>query len=489
MRRGVAVLVLVGGLLAAAEPSRGFEKPDLSIVGPWDTKWTVSASNRLRGEFADWFEAAPPNDNQRYDFLGNRTQFGLGVARGILTGFVQYQHTELVNVPANATGVGSTYFANTHQHFQEQGWLRQGWLQVAPTVGDWRFTLQGGRLRFLDGAETTAPDANMQWVKSQRVAERLIGPFDFTHIGRSFDGARVAADTAALNVTGFALWPTSGGFEISAGRGMDVNLAGVSATVKDHPGFDRTEARAFWIYYHDGRPSNGDVVVLDNRPLAARQGDRRDLDVHTLGANVLHVEPIGRGKADALLWFAGQVGDWQSQAHGAWALAAEIGYQLPDVWAAPWLRAGFFKSSGDGDPTDHDHRTFYQLIPTARVYAFTPFYNLMNNQDTFLQLIAKPLPNVTTRTDLHWLQVSADRDILYFGGGATKQDFFGYGGTPAGGHSDVGCVTEMSVSWKPVPILELAAYYGHAFGGSVVRHGFPGRDDIDYGYVESTLSF
>ena len=227
MRRELAALALAGALFVAAEPSHGFDKPDLSIAGPWDTKWTASANNRLRGEFADWFEGAPPNDNQRYDFLGNRTQLGLGVARGIVSGFVQYQHTELVNVPADATGVGSTYFANTRQHFQEGGWLRQGWLQAAPTVGDWRFTLQGGRLRFLDGAETTAPGATMQWLKSQRIAERLIGPFDFTHVGRSFDGARVAADHAALNVTGFALWPTSGGFEISAGRGMDVNLAGV----------------------------------------------------------------------------------------------------------------------------------------------------------------------------------------------------------------------------------------------------------------------
>ena len=214
---------------------------------------------------------------------------------------------------------------------RSRGGCVRGGCRLRRTVGDWRITVQGGRLRFLDGNETVAPDANMQWVKSQRVAERLIGPFDFTHIGRSFDGLRVAGDTSALNLTGFALWPTSGGFEISAGRGMDVNLAGASATLKDHPGFDRTEARAFWIYYHDGRASDGDVVVLDNRPLPARQADRRDLDVHTLGADVLHVEPLGPGKADALVWVAGQVGDWQSLAQGAWALAIELGYQLPDV--------------------------------------------------------------------------------------------------------------------------------------------------------------
>ncbi len=488
--RAIVALAWAGLVLAAsAERARGFDKPDLTASGPWDTHWQLSAGNRLRGEFANWFQAAAPNDNNQYDFLGNRTQLGIGVTRGPLSAFFQYQHTELVNVPAGATGVGGTYFANTHQHFQEQGWLRQGWLQATPKVGAWRLTLQGGRMRFLDGSETVAPDPSMQWVKTQRVAERLIGPFDFTHVGRSFDGARVAGDTDALNVTGFALWPTSGGFEISAGRGMDVNLAGVSATMKDHPGCERTEARAFWIYYHDGRPSNGDVVVLDTRPLAARQGDRRDLDIHTLGADVLHVEPLGPGKADALLWVVGQVGDWQSQSQGAWALATELGYQLPDLWAAPWVRAGYFRSSGDGDPTDGQHHTFFQLLPTARAYAFTPFYNLMNNQDTFAQVLLKPHPTVFVRTDFHWLQVSDRHDVLYFGGGATKQDFFGYGGTPAGGHHQIGYVSEISMSWKPLPVLELAAYYGHTFGGSVVEQAFPGRHDIDYGFVESTVTF
>jgi hypothetical protein len=113
----------------------------------------------------------------------------------------------------------------------------------------------------------------------------------------------------------------------------------------------------------------------------------------------------------------------------------------------------------------------------------------MNNQDLFLQLIAKPHPTVSVRTDLHWLQVSQGKDILYFGGGATKQDFFGYGGTAAGGDREVGYVTEISVSWKPLPVFELAGYYGHAFGDTVVHHGFPGNDDLNYGYVETTISF
>ena len=119
----IVMLVLAGGV----RPSMAFEKPDLSVNGPGDTHWQLSVSDRLRGEFASWFRAAPPNDNNRYDFLGNRFQLGIGVTRGPVAGFVQYQHTQLVNVPAGATGVGSTYFANTPGIFRSRdGSVRVG---------------------------------------------------------------------------------------------------------------------------------------------------------------------------------------------------------------------------------------------------------------------------------------------------------------------------------------------------------------------------
>jgi hypothetical protein len=37
--------------------------------------------------------------------------------------------------------------------------------------------------------------------------------------------------------------------------------------------------------------------------------------------------------------------------------------------------------------------------------------------------------------------------------------------------------------------VELQTYCGHAFGGSVVRHGFPRDQDLTYGFVAGTLTF
>ena len=67
------------------------------------------------------------------------------------------------------------------------------------------------------------------------------------------------------------------------------------------------------------------------------------------------------------------------------------------------------------------------MLPTAWLYAQFPFYSMMNNQDVFVQWIADPHPMFSLRLDLHWLRLNSSPDFAYFGGGATKNDFFGYG--------------------------------------------------------------
>lgn len=491
MIRGLAIAVVT--LVALALPARADtivpETAPLTFAGPDGSSFTLSAGNRLRGEFADWFDPGGAQSNSDYAFLGNRTQVGIAGKWRWLSGMLQYQHTILDGIPEHAPGVGGTYRTNTNSEFQEQGWARQAWLQGQGTRWDWKFTLQGGRFRYQDGLESVSSNPSLEWIRKNRIAERLIGPFDYTHVGRSFDGFRAAADDSLLNLTGFYLVPTSGGFEISAGRHMGVDLGGLSVMLKDNPRIPDTEARLFWIYYHDDRPGDRDVVVLDNRPLAARQADHRDIQLETIGADLTHAHAIGPGVADGMVWAAGQFGDWQSLDHQAWAFAVEGGYRFPNVVAQPWVRAGIFRSSGDDDPADGDHGTFFQLIPTSRIYAYTPYYNLMNNQDVLLQLLTRPLERLATRFDFHWLRVTEGRDLLYFGGGATKHDFFGYGGTPAGGAHETAYQIELTLTYTVSRNLELQAYTGHAFGQAVVRNGFPRDHELTYGFLEGTLTF
>src|SRR5438094_2237085 len=495
-RRGV---VLVGALalaLCVAHARAGWwppERPPTSVEGPWDTRWTLEASDRLRGEFVDFFATKPdPKTHKaakfRYDFLGNKFQAGVRVRREPWETFVQFQHTVLDGVPVSSptpAGPGGPYFANTKRSFQEQGWLRQGWVRAEDLFGVKGAGIVVGRQLWRDGLEAPARDANLVWLKRHRIAERLVGPGDYTHIGRSFDGAQVHWDTDWLNVSGFGFQPASGVFEISAGRPIEgIQVGGLSATLKDSPRFPSSDARLFWIYYSDHRGP----IVFDNRPDNARKADTGDLRLHTIGANAAHVAALGPGKADVLGWAAGQLGAWQALDQRAWAYALEAGYQLTGLWARPWARLGFFRGSGDPEPKDDVHETFFQILPTSRQYAQFPFYNMMNNQDTFAQLLLQPHRSLGVRTEFHWLRLVEGKDFLYSSGGATKDDFFGFGGVPANGEHQIGYLADIAFTWKPTDLLTLYAYYGHAFGGDVVRQSFAGRE-ANYAYVESTVAF
>jgi hypothetical protein len=101
------------------------------------------------------------------------------------------------------------------------------------------------------------------------------------------------------------------------------------------------------------------------------------------------------------------------------------------IVANPWLRLGYFRGSGDAPPGDATHGTFFQIIPT-RPYARMPFYNLMNSQDAFAQLVLAPTPALALRADAHELRLTSPNDLWYTGGGAFDQTSFGFAGRPSG---------------------------------------------------------
>jgi hypothetical protein len=87
----------------------------MEVEGPFGATIHVEASERVRGEFVDWFET-PPNSairNDDYRFLGSRFQFGVRVMRDPIEVFAQLQDSLLYKVPDHAPGPGGSYFANT----------------------------------------------------------------------------------------------------------------------------------------------------------------------------------------------------------------------------------------------------------------------------------------------------------------------------------------------------------------------------------------
>ena len=116
------------------------------------------------------------------------------------------------------------------------------------------------------------------------------------------------------------------------------------------------------------------------------------------------------------------------------AFAAEGGWQ-PNFGASvrPWLRGGYYYSSGDNNPNDGTHGTFFAVLPTPRVYARFPFFNSMNNTDAFGEVMLRPGKKLAVGSDVHGIWLSSSSDLWYSGGGAFQPWTFGFQGRPSGG--------------------------------------------------------
>ena len=140
---------------------------------------------------------------------------------------------------------------------------------------------------------------------------------------------------------------------------LNVDLQYVAFTkseLKDH-----VLVRAFGMDYHDGRTG---LTKTDNRALAVRAADHKNIRIGTYGGDAIVTAPLGPGRADLLFWGALQSGQWGILTHRAGAAAVEGGFQFSGVRTTPWVRAGWFRSTGDNNATDGQHNTFFQVLPT-----------------------------------------------------------------------------------------------------------------------------
>ena len=476
LRRVIGLLIVVAGITQAAE------------AHTWRDAITWTLSERIRGEFVDWFQpsvATRARHAHRYNFFASQLRIGARVTFPHVQLTLELQDTRLVNLPRQASlappvgnlGPGANYFSHTRETNQGETFLKQGYL----TFRHSGLAVSIGRFEYSDGVETVPADPTLSWLKRVRLGERLIGPYSYTHVTRSFDGGRITYDNPRWNVTAFALHPTAGGFEVSANHQLDrVSIAGLSLTAKQLATAVPTDLRVFYLFYDDTRKT---PLKVDNRPRPVRLADKERIVIHTWGGHAITAIDVGPGTIDALVWTAFQAGEWGQLNHHGWAYAAELGYQLPRLPWAPWFRLGYNRSSGDDNPTDSDHGTFFQALPTARIYAQFPFYNLMNNEDMFVQLLLKPHPRVTVRSDYHWLRVTEPRDLWYAGGGATNNTVFGFSGIPAGSRRELAHLVDLGLTVKLHERLTAYLYYGHAFGQGVIRNTFAGSD-ASYGYVD-----
>lgn len=433
----------------------------------------LSGSLRVRAENWNWFETSAADHS--YTFGASLLRLALGQQKDKFDWQVEGAFPLLVNLPTRAIapapqgqlGLGASYFAANGKQ-DGSAILRQAFVRFKGLGGDKPSSLRIGRFDFIDGAETTPADSTLATLKRDHIAHRLIGPFTFSHIGRAFDGLHYARNTKASNFTFVGSRPTEGVFQLRGNHELDVDFY-YAAFTRSLPGKrSNSEARVFALHYHDGQGA----LKTDNRPEAARKADAANIRLTTIGGHYISAIKTGAGTTDLLLWGVGQFGSWGRLDHRAGAIAAEAGYQFP-VRLKPWVRGGYFRGTGDGNPNDGKHTTFFQVLPTPRIYARFPFYNLMNHEETFAQLRLKPHPRLSLRADLRYLRLSNNNDLWYTGGGAFQEKTFGYTGRPSGGRKTLGTLADVSLDFTLTPRTTLTFYAGGVRGGQVQASIYP----------------
>jgi len=455
----------------------------------------VSGSVRFRLEGWDFF-APPPGvaGENSYAFAHSTLKFMLSQNHERWAWGAEATVPVIFGAPDNAVspapqgqlGLGATYFlSNSSERTSAYVFPSQLWIRAQGFGGDKRNQFTLGRYRFIDGAETKPADPTVNWLKRVRIAHRLLGDFAFTATGRSHDGAQLALNSGKNNFTFAAARPTAGVFKVNGLGELDIAWA-YGAWTRPVAG-NRGEVRLFGLGYGDARA----IVKTDNRPLAARSGADRfeNIALGTFGGHYLYAAPSAHGTVDFLLWGVVQAGSWGVQDHRAGAFAAEIGWQPKAPRLKPWLRFGYNFGSGDGDPNDGSHNTFFPVLPTPRQYARYPFYNTQNNHDVSAMLILRPDPRFTVRSEAHFLWLAASADLWYSGGGAYSRGAFGYQGRPSGGQKSLANVWDVSAEYRPTPQWSLGAYYAHAWGGDAVKATFPTRSRSQFGFVEVEFRF
>ncbi|WP_254062207.1 alginate export family protein [Acidobacterium sp. S8] len=440
---------------------------------------------RARGMGWQWYEAEPYRNT--YPYGESLLRFGLSQATLHWDWRLEITQPTIVAAPNDAVspvtaqgqlGFGGTYYAsNGNNSYPAAAFLKQAFARYNFTGDDKNLRL--GRFEFFEGLETKPKNSTLTWLQTNRVSQRLISNFGFTNAQRSFDGVDAHYGQGSWDITAMAARSDQGVFNMNGNPELNVDVQYLAYSKSDWK--DHFIWRAFAIGYHDGRTG---IAKTDNRPLPVRQADHENIRIGTYGADFLTTIPVHGGQFDFIGWGVLQNGKWGPQDHRAGAAMVEGGYQLLHTPSAPWVRGGWFRSSGDNNPSDNKHGTFFEILPTPRSFARFPIYNLMNLQDKFVQVIDRPRPSWELRSDLHWVSLTSNKDLWYQGGGAFDNKVFGYTGRPSNGASSLTSIADISSDWHATKNLDINSYYGYSWGKTVVGAIYPENRRAQLGYLE-----
>jgi NAD(P)H-dependent nitrite reductase small subunit len=464
------LILLSGPASPRAEEQDGFFASPSVHWKSGEHRVDLGASVRTRSEAWDAFG----DDTDWYTGVRTRVRAQYGFReRFFVVG--EFQDVRLLGMNRDGTGALALY-RNANDAGADAGGDDLRALYVEGRFPERGF-LRLGRQDVKLGHEVLYPEPNWRYLKTARLGERLVGTVGWSHVERAYDGGAGALELGGVQLHGFAARPTTGVFEAEKAYEdfSDITVGGATLTLKRGTLLEASELGVFGLGYHDDRPTD-------------RGGLPDDVAIGTFGAHWVGVYPLGPGNLDLLAWGAGQFGRYDGRDHSAAAGIFEIGYQLPGLFAQPWLRLGVNVASGDGDPGDGDHTTFFNMLPTNHLYyGFADQLAFQNLTNPFVQLRLAPHPMLALNLFVHWFELLRSEDARYAGTGAYDESTFGFSAQPSGGHHHVGVEYDVVATFTPHRTTTLELGYSWLDGGAMFQNR--ASRDVHFFYASLELRY
>ncbi|MGB2691348.1 MAG: alginate export family protein [Thermodesulfobacteriota bacterium] len=439
---------------------------------------------KFRNELWNTFQKEDSDTDRTYDFFLVRARAYIDFNWEHVSFHVMGQGIKAFNLPENgAFGAGVSYFNASDEKSNPGNFqIVEAYIHLKNLRG---FYFKGGRMGFKDGGQVLYKDSpTLNWIIQKRLSERLIGNWDWTLVGRRFDGGSGGYSNDIFDINLMGANVTFGGFDIPDGLWKDLDtvaLFGGAFTLKKGVLLENTQFQIFNYFYFDNRT-----------PAITLAGD--DLKINTTGVSMAGAYPLSSGVLDTMLWFAFQLGDFGTLDQKALAFIAELGYQFSSTPWSPWLRFGVAYASGDGDPNDSTYGTFFNLVPTNhKWYGYADTTAFSNIIDVYNQILLTPHKKVFIGLEGHLFWLASDDEVWIGGAGPFNDSAFGYAfRNPAPGNdieSFLGGEVDLVVSFKALEYLILEAGYSHFFGAGGVQAVFDGKDQLDWFYTQATIPF
>lgn len=246
---------------------------------------------------------------------------------------------------------------------------------------------------------------------------------------------------------------------------------------------ENTDLYGFWMTYK-GIPKHGiDAYFLAidavGQALNAN-GKEGDRSVYTIGGRFWGQPPPWDYEAEV----AGQWGKFAGDTVAAWMASAVAGYTFQDCPWRPRLGVAFDWASGDDDPLDGMHQTFFQHFPFGHYYL--GYLDLVGRQNVLAaraDLSFKPHEKINVGLTYHAFWLADSEDALYNAAGNVARRR-----GPGTFEHEVGSELDLTIVYNLDRHTSFLLGWSHLWPSSFIENSGP-SEDVDFFYIQYAFKF